>query len=220
MILGFPGISVGKTPSLIATRGIIAGLPDESLNSYKLDAIANPGNSGGPICDDTGNVLGILFAHTTPLAMNYTLGVPHSRALPLLQKSIPGFQQLPPNLETRKWHEVDDLVSRSTVLIWIQGNAYDLGISESTESVQRARTHVLEDFWCMTCNGRTTVPCPARGCIKGLVSESRMVLKAVDPHTGRQIHAKEFQRVPCKVCGGKGLVRCPNCHNGIDRSLL
>jgi S1-C subfamily serine protease len=220
MILGFPGISVGKTPSLVSTRGIVSGLPDESFDSYKLDAIANPGNSGGPICDDTGSVLGILFAHTIPLAMNYTLGVPHSRALPLLKKSIPDFQQPPPNLETKKWHEIDDLVSRSTVLIWIQGNAYDFGITESAKSKQRARTQVLEDFWCMTCNGRTTVPCPSRGCIKGLVSDSRMVLKAVDPRTGFEVYAKEFYRVACKVCSGKGVVRCTNCRNGIDRSLL
>ena len=216
MILGFPGMPSGKTPSLKSTRGIISGLPDESFNAYTLDAIANPGNSGGPICDDTGSVLGILYAHTTPLAMNYTLGVPHSRALPLLKKLIPGYEQLPPKTEIKKWSAVDDMVSRSTVLILVQSTSSNCGISASKK---RANAKAMEDYWCMTCNGRGTVPCPNRKCKNGTVGAKRQELVFTDPNTGYSHYRTVPFRVQCKTCGGKRVVPCPDCDHGIDRSL-
>lgn len=222
MILGFPGMLPGKTPTLKSTRGIIAGLPDESYNWYAMDAIANPGNSGGPVCDATGSVLGILVAVTGSAAhlyKDYTLVIPHSRALPLLEKCILDYKQLPPNTKELKWVDVDGLVSRSTVLIWVRGMPSNGGITASTKSKQ-TRSQALEDPWCMRCSGRGTVPCPNRKCNKGNVNVKQMVVAGVDPATGRKYYKEKFFGTTCTTCNGKGFVPCPDCHGGIDKSLL
>ena len=215
MILGFPGMRSRKKPSLKSTRGIIAGLPDESFSEYTLDAIANRGNSGGPICDEAGNVLAILCGATGPavhLDNNYTLGVPHARALPLLKKHIPGYKQLPPNTTVIKWVDVDALVSRSTVPIWIKMSASHVRIPKAKEKSKGIG--VLEDRWCMTCYGRGTVDCPH--CRKGRVSVTRT---DIVPAPGKPYIVSSTVMVPCKRCNGKGVRDCPHCHGGIDSSL-
>ena len=215
MVLGFPGMIPGETPSLKATRGSIAGLPDASYNAYTLDAIANPGNSGGPICDATGSVLGVLYAVTVPVEMNYALGVPHSRALPVLKRLIPGYEQLPPNADKKEWSDVDAMVSRSTVLIWGQSLESTGGVSGKQKVPKGARP--FEDRWCMRCNGRGTVKCPVHGCANGTVRDYK--LEKTQFPDGSFVVNKVPIRVPCKRCGGKGVVPCRDCDRGIDRSV-
>ena len=60
MILGYPESGVLGT-GLKATRGIITALPDAAVSGMLLfDAVANPGNSGGPVCTERGTVCGVL----------------------------------------------------------------------------------------------------------------------------------------------------------------
>ncbi len=228
MVFGFPGIFDWATPSLKSTRGAIAGLPDESFNRYFSDAITNPGNSGGPICDKTGSVLAIHVAATGPAALlskNYALHIPHSHALPLINKWIPNYNQLPPNTEIKEWVDVDGLVSRSTVLIWIQSRVSNFGISPKPKVKRKGKEkdhnkpQPMEDRWCMTCYGRGTKQCPNRKCKNGIVVTKRWTVVGVDPGTGYTVTRNEPYRDPRKKCGGKGVVRCPDCHNGIDKSL-
>jgi len=220
MVLGFPSMLQGKTPSLKATRGTIAGLPDESYNAYALDATTNPGSSGGPICDATGNVLGIhcgrVRPETSQPSMTYGYGVPHSRALPLLKKLIPGYEQLPPNANKRQWSDVDGMVSRSTVLIWVQSVEAVGGISRKQKAPDGTRP--FEDRWCMTCYGRGTVECPVRGCANGTVGDYRLETTTFPEHRSFVVR-KVAIRVPCKTCRGKGVVPCLDCDHGIDRSV-
>ena len=51
MVLGYPlGPEFGK--SLKSTRGSMVAMPDASVDNMCLyDAVTNPGNSGGPLCD-------------------------------------------------------------------------------------------------------------------------------------------------------------------------
>ncbi len=222
MVLGFPGMGLGADPSLKSTRGVIAGLPDESFGTYSMDAISNPGNSGGPICDETGSVLGILKGATGPatrLRNEYTLGIPHSLALPLLKKWIPGYKQLPPNTEKKEWPDVDGLVSHSTALILVQSRVSTGGISSSTKAKHPKRANALEDCWCMTCCGCETVECPNRNCKNGTIGAKRQELVGVDPISRSQIYRNVPFRIPCKTCRGKGAVRCQHCDRGIDKSL-
>ena len=95
-ILGFPGVHLTKTTPFMFTRGSICKLPTDrdSEKFYFMDAVANPGNSGGPIFDARGGVLGILTAITRNQAFNYSLGIPHSEALPFLEKNVPEFHRL------------------------------------------------------------------------------------------------------------------------------
>ena len=59
-VIGYPGIG-GATLTL--TNGIIAGIDDEfSAQFYKVSAKISPGNSGGPVVDDQGLLIGIATA--------------------------------------------------------------------------------------------------------------------------------------------------------------
>ena len=217
MVLGFPGMIPGRMPSLKSTRGTVAGLPDDSYNAYILDAIVNPGNSGGPVCDATGSVLGILYARTAVTEENYGLAVPHSRILQHLKKWIPDYDRLPPSAEVQKWTTVDGIASRSTVLIWIQDTESKPWTRPPAKSKQSETVAPFEDRWCMTCYGRGTVKC--RDCQNGTVRAYRKEVKGRNPVSGQIFYWDVPIRVPCKVCHGTGFVRCPDCHHGIEKGL-
>jgi hypothetical protein len=160
-------------------------------------------------------VLGVLYAVTVPVEMNYALGVPHSRALPVLKRLIPGYEQLPPNADKKEWSDVDAMVSRSTVLIWGQSLESTGGVSGKQKVPKGARP--FEDRWCMRCNGRGTVKCPVHGCANGTVRDYK--LEKTQFPDGSFVVNKVPIRVPCKRCGGKGVVPCRDCDRGIDRSV-
>ena len=54
MVLGYPlGPTFGTT--LKSTRGAVVAMPDAAVdNMFLYDAVTNPGNSGGPLCDKCG----------------------------------------------------------------------------------------------------------------------------------------------------------------------
>lgn len=222
MVLGFPGMLPGKTPSLKATRGVIAGLPDASYNAYTLDAITNPGSSGGPICDVTGSVLGIHCGRTNlqPLSsqpvIDYQLGIPHSRALPLLKKLIPGYKQLPPNANRKDWSDVDGMVSRSTVLIWCQSVESVGGISGKREAPKGARP--FEDRWCMTCGRSLYIKCPTCNGTGIAVAAPLTIVKSISG--GGTEHRNRYpEKVTCWSCRGTAKVKCPDCVEGLEIRL-
>lgn len=221
MVLGYPGMRLGKTPSLKATRGTIAGLPDASYGCYTLDAIVSYGNSGGPVCDSTASVLGIAHRLLSPdvgedqYRVLYSGAVPHSHVLPLVKKLIPGYAQLPPNANKKEWSDVDRMVSRSTVLIRVQKAVSTGGVSKKQKTPERERWS--EDPWCMTCYGRGTVKCPVRGCANGTVGDFRLETNTFP--NGTRLTRKVPIRVPCSSCRGNGAVPCRDCDHGIDRSV-
>jgi serine protease Do len=57
-VFGFPGIG-GDTLTL--TKGIISGF-DSEFGFYKVSAAINAGNSGGPVLDSQGRLIGIATA--------------------------------------------------------------------------------------------------------------------------------------------------------------
>ena len=66
-ILGFPGGRIG--PGLSVTTGVISsfGFHDESRAwIIQTDAAVNPGNSGGPLLNAIGQVIGIVSARHDP----------------------------------------------------------------------------------------------------------------------------------------------------------
>ncbi|NBP25573.1 MAG: serine protease, partial [Proteobacteria bacterium] len=67
--LGFPLGNVLATdranPSVTIGKGTISGLPEDShgrLDRVQLDGALNPGNSGGPVVDDRGRLVGVVVA--------------------------------------------------------------------------------------------------------------------------------------------------------------
>ena len=89
MVLGYPlGPSFGTT--LKSTRGAMVAMPDPSLeNMFLYDAITNPGNSGGPLCDKCGRVAGVVRAVTGSVGGTYGAGISITDAMPFIRKHVP-----------------------------------------------------------------------------------------------------------------------------------
>ncbi len=81
-IFGFP---FGETfsvlqrgPEITVSRGTISAMRHDDrghLESIQIDAGANPGNSGGPVVDDSGNVLGIMKQIIQDTRMSFAVPV-------------------------------------------------------------------------------------------------------------------------------------------------
>jgi len=68
--VGFPLPDLqGSEPKV--TKGILSGLKglQDAPTSYQIDAAVQPGNSGGPLCDDSGNVIGVVVAKLNAIAV-------------------------------------------------------------------------------------------------------------------------------------------------------
>jgi len=122
LALGFPVMNVvGK--GLKATRGIVTGLPSaDTGNLMVLDVQVNPGNSGGPLCDKSGRVVGVVAAKTFTerFVQGYGLAIPMQTALSFIRQHVPEFSHREPAEEKLEWTDVDARISKSTVLILIK----------------------------------------------------------------------------------------------------
>jgi S1-C subfamily serine protease len=117
MVLGYPlGPSFGTT--LKSTRGAMVAMPDPALdNMFLYDAITNPGNSGGPLCDKGGRVAGVVRAVTGSVGGTYGAGISITDAMPFIRKHVPELAPLMTDAEEVDWPTVDAMVAPSTVLI-------------------------------------------------------------------------------------------------------
>ena len=102
--IGFPNIQMqGSEPKY--TDGKISGLNgmQDDPNEYQISVPVQPGNSGGPLCDANGDVVGIIVARLNDMAMleaqgvvaqnvNYAIKVSHAAHL---LKNIQGLTPLP-----------------------------------------------------------------------------------------------------------------------------
>jgi S1-C subfamily serine protease len=122
-VLGFPlGDRVGA--GLKLTTGVVSALPEPG-NGFMifLDAKVNPGNSGGPLCDASGNVVGMISAKTTKAfegfnVETYGMAIPGNELETFLRKNLKDFQNGPAtNSKPQTWEEVDRLVSPSVFMI-------------------------------------------------------------------------------------------------------
>ena len=62
--------------SIKVTKGIVSankGMGDDS-GQFQIDAAVQPGNSGGPIYDENGNIVGVVVAQLDPLKVAKTIG--------------------------------------------------------------------------------------------------------------------------------------------------
>jgi S1-C subfamily serine protease len=117
MVLGYPlGPTFGTT--LKSTRGAMVAMPDPAVdNMFLYDALTNPGNSGGPLCDKCGRVAGVVRAVTGSVGGTYGAGIPIADALPFIRQHVPDFKISSAEAKEVDWPAVDALVSQSTVLI-------------------------------------------------------------------------------------------------------
>jgi serine protease Do len=117
MVLGYPlGPDFGTT--LKSTRGAMVAMPDPTLdNMFLYDALTNPGNSGGPLCDKSGRVAGVVRAVTGSVGGTYGAGIPIADALPFIRQHVPDLAAVATEAKEVDWPAVDTMVAPSTVLI-------------------------------------------------------------------------------------------------------
>lgn len=119
---GFPlGEMVGK--GLKLTTGVVSATDEQTQNGMiLLDCRVNPGNSGGPLCNPRGEVIGVVSARSLASAEvdSYGMAIPGSVIRKFLTESLPSYN--PEQLEQGElgdggWDAVDRLVSPSVLIV-------------------------------------------------------------------------------------------------------
>ena len=126
---GFPMPELqGFSPKV--TRGVISSLKgiEDDVRTYQIDAAVQPGNSGGPLADESGNVVGIIVARlndgfvlhaTGSLAQNVNYAIKKSYAVAFIDTQTEAPIQLQPASESKaiSFEAAVERVRRATVLV-------------------------------------------------------------------------------------------------------
>lgn len=124
-VLGYPLISsMGKEIKL--TTGVISSKTgfEGNIAQYQISAPVQPGNSGGPLFDKNGNIIGIVQAkHTTAENAGYAIKASYIRNLVELLPISIDFSQTNNRLAGKTLPQQVELASRTICLIIV--NDYD-----------------------------------------------------------------------------------------------
>jgi hypothetical protein len=136
--IGFPQIAIQGVSHKL-TKGSINGLTGikDDPSWFQISVPIQPGNSGGPLVDEYGNVVGIVVARLDALKLlketgripqnvNYAvkgaLAMAFLKALPTVASKI---KDPIPRTKPRKFSDVVKEVQAATVLILVRGNSPD-----------------------------------------------------------------------------------------------
>jgi thioredoxin-related protein len=119
-VFGYPlGDDIGS--GLKLTTGIVSALPDDANDGMVLlDCRVNPGNSGGPLCDTNGRVIGMVTAKTGGLGVDsYGMARPAEKLEAFLKEHLPNYSSQPPAEppDAPTWGKIDRTVSSSVLMI-------------------------------------------------------------------------------------------------------
>ena len=119
-VFGYPlGTAVGA--GLKLTTGVVSALPETGTEGMLvLDCTVNPGNSGGPLCDTRGSVVGVVTAKSAAgfSVESYGMAVPGSAVVQFLSQNLPNYVSgSEPTDSPLEWDAVDRKVSPSVVMI-------------------------------------------------------------------------------------------------------
>jgi S1-C subfamily serine protease len=116
------GYSLGEFvgAGLKLTTGVVSALPELGNGlMIVLDAKVNPGNSGGPLCDAGGNVVGMITAKSISYenVESYGMALPARDLEAFLKKNLKNYQPAAAEPKPLQWDEIDRLVSGSVFMI-------------------------------------------------------------------------------------------------------
>jgi serine protease Do len=118
---GYPlGDALGSRLKL--TTGVVSALPDSSNeNMLLLDCTVNPGNSGGPLCNGRGDVVGMVTAKSiTGYGVDsYGMAIPAPQLLQFLRRHLPAYAAQPSRQYATEldWEAVDRRVSPAVLMV-------------------------------------------------------------------------------------------------------
>ncbi|MEI8140855.1 MAG: trypsin-like peptidase domain-containing protein [bacterium] len=127
--VGFPLPDLqGFSPKV--TKGVISSLRgiQDDVRMYQIDAAVQPGNSGGPLADENGNIAGVIVArlndafvvqNTGSIAQNVNYAVKKSYSMAFIENNQEASKQTQVAGETKRlpFEEAVEKVRKSTVLV-------------------------------------------------------------------------------------------------------
>lgn len=120
MALGYPGGSLLGMEQKV-TRGAVVSQSDPQMDggNFLHSATVNPGNSGGPIVDQQGHVVGVVVAivRTATIGNAYSVGIPVERIWPFLRQHLTDIQHADAGAPEKSWPDVGSAASPGTVFI-------------------------------------------------------------------------------------------------------
>jgi hypothetical protein len=133
---GYPfgtGLAVGNQgkPAISINVGTITSLRQKGgeLHRIQLDAVLNPGNSGGPVLDKEGKVVGVVVSGVRGAGVNFAIPVSHLRKF----LTRPEIVFEPPDLRLAQVHEPTEFQVRAVSLLPSDSKPFDLEFYLFTE---------------------------------------------------------------------------------------
>ncbi|MCA9270950.1 MAG: trypsin-like peptidase domain-containing protein, partial [Planctomycetales bacterium] len=119
-VFGYP-LSDAVGAGIKLTTGVVSALPDSANEGMLLlDCRVNPGNSGGPLCDSSGQVIGMVTAKSDVGfgVDSYGMAQPAAKLQAFLSAHLPEVKinSSPPD-RRMQWDEVDRQVSGAVLMI-------------------------------------------------------------------------------------------------------
>ncbi len=120
---GFPLVGLSTGGQLKLTTGVVSSPPAaDNDRMVLLDARVNPGNSGGPLCDARGNVIGMVTAKSRRINDNietYGLAIPAADLIKFVNSAVPGIQLAPASSlpEQPDFAKIDEQISPGVLMV-------------------------------------------------------------------------------------------------------
>jgi tetratricopeptide (TPR) repeat protein len=192
---------------LRATRGTVGSVANPR-NPLCLLAGVDAETDGSPVFDETGALIGVIAADPFETQSNGATAISSRHVIEFIRPHVKDLAFPAANAGAKKWQDVADLGSKSTVLVLIERKPINIAMKNIAVAEERLTVNVYEDRWCIRCNGTDTSECPRAGCALGKILVPR-----------REDGQFKNVRVPCPSCAGRGKVSCPVCDGGIERDL-
>jgi S1-C subfamily serine protease len=119
MVLGYPkGRLLGL--GIKSTRGSVIAMPDAGIGGFLHSAMSARGNSGGPIVDQSGSLIGVVVGGFEFQENTYSIGISVDEVWPFVSQHVPDFTGAEPSKAMPSWTDVDAMVSQSAVFIQVK----------------------------------------------------------------------------------------------------
>jgi S1-C subfamily serine protease len=215
-ILGYPETWLWGE-NLKVSSGVINSEAQFIRGQHEIitDAVSGKGNSGGPAFHLSGKSVGVLFAISSPGAMNG--GRSHIVPGELTRRWVVsqlGESLLRPESTAVPATDLSDLVSQVRDSIFVINAYKDVSAIGVLQDDAASDEEFILDRWCLNCDGRGFLACASEGCVRGQIP--RKVRKMTGYN--RVLNVATYGDVtvfdPCKNCKQSGRVDCEFCEAG------